>query len=551
MQLPIDTTFDTLAATRNEAAAGLLIAALDSPHEAIAQAALRAILRRRSPAAHREVLARWHTFSPAFKTIVFENPTRLSAAIRDAVLSQQTQLSLSGCDAARCVGEYELIPALVNAAEQGAAGTADTAAHTLLQLAEMLHDELAAPRDWRRRRDPYLHCTRAVSALEVSTRRYGQHRRKEIVTAFLMLAGRDNGTLRRILREPLDHAHAAVVELLAHSTHPALVQLALDFLDDSRAPSAAVKILARREDDEFLHLLLEKIGADPSSGARVNLRRIQRIHWLPHVAAQLTALEDDAQQAAVQAVAGSGLPRGEKLKFLKSVLQRGRPAARRAAVAVLAEFQGVEPNRLVLRALRDEDAHVQAAALSQLRPRSLPGAMATLIDAIDSPEEIVSRAARRCLREFTFARYLSAYDGMNEEVRRSTGQLVRKVDPRLPQALRDEMNAASRCRRLRAIDVAATLEMIDEMEGVFHELLHDDDHVVRIEAAAALAECPTEKTRLALRDALLDRNAAVKNAAQRALDEMVTARGRRGPAIDTAAVQLPESQLAPGGGLDS
>ncbi len=243
----------------------------------------------------------------------------------------------------------------------------------------------------------------------------------------------------------------------------------------------------------------------------------------------------------------SGLGRLEKFEVLKLLLTAGKPAGRRAAAAALADFQGADANRLVLAALRNDDARVQASALGQLRDRGLPGAMATLIEALDSPDEIVRETARRCLREFSFSHFLGAFDGLDEQVRRNTGRLVKKVDLTTPQRLAEEMNAAARSRRLRAIEMTAVLGMADELEAELIQLLDDDDHLVRMEAAMALAGCSSDKSRLALRDALLDRSVSVQNAAERALDAMATIQPPRSGKIDVAALSLPDGGLLSAG----
>ena len=54
----LKTTFRLLSETENEAAIWVLIPALDSPNVSIREEALAAILKRRSPAGHREILRR-------------------------------------------------------------------------------------------------------------------------------------------------------------------------------------------------------------------------------------------------------------------------------------------------------------------------------------------------------------------------------------------------------------------------------------------------------------------------------------------------------------
>ena len=66
------------------------------------------------------------------------------------------------------------MPALINAAEDESNPNRDLVADTLLQLAELLYDELAAPRDYRNRRDPQLVRQHVLGSLEQSVRRYQQ-----------------------------------------------------------------------------------------------------------------------------------------------------------------------------------------------------------------------------------------------------------------------------------------------------------------------------------------------------------------------------------------
>ena len=83
----------------------------------------------------------------------------------------------------------------------------------------------------------------------------------------------------------------------------------------------------------------------------------------------------------------------------------------------------------MVRALDDPYAEVQAHALVQLRHRGIPNAMPRLIEMVDSPHAVVRDAVRTQLDEFRLERYLAAFDTLDEGVRRSTGELILKIDP--------------------------------------------------------------------------------------------------------------------------
>ena len=106
MKPGIDNSLEVLATTRNEAAAGVLVHALDSTNETIQEGALRALLLRRSPAGLRELVARWHRFSPHFRSIVIEHRGRLSGALRDAVLSGEPQMDVTQLNSPASMSSY-------------------------------------------------------------------------------------------------------------------------------------------------------------------------------------------------------------------------------------------------------------------------------------------------------------------------------------------------------------------------------------------------------------------------------------------------------------
>ncbi|MEQ8786840.1 MAG: HEAT repeat domain-containing protein [Pirellulaceae bacterium] len=515
-------TFQILAKTGNEAAASVLLTGLESPHRAIQEGALRGLLARRSHVGQRELIRRWDDLSDRWKSIVAETPGRISGAVRDAILSGDKQLCENGCDAVLHLREYDLLPALINAAEDGSNPHGDLVARTLLQLAEQLYDELAAPRDYSRRRDPQLVRQHALSHLEKSIQRFDQHKRREILETFLTLVGRDNATLKRILQNPHDKCYLPLVDMLKTSPRVGVMRLVLNFLDDPHAPTSAINVLSHRGDMAFLTHLLKKIGYEPSSAARLNLRRMDSIVWLQDDFQILDDFDDAQQHAVVQLAMATSMKRLQVFEVIRYLLMHGATGGRRAAVGALAQFKGFEANALVQQSLSDKDPQVQAGALMQLRDRGIPGALTKLIDAADSPHDAVRHAAQQSLKEFNFRRYLSAFDTLDEEVRYSTGYLVRKVDPEILQLLNEELTARSRTRRLRGLELLPYVNSIFDLEPVILQMLSDEDHFVRAEAAKVLSESQTPAGRDALRGALLDASVMVREAAEQSLQQLAS-----------------------------
>ncbi len=366
--------------------------------------------------------------------------------------------------------------------------------------------------------------------------RFIKHSRREVLSAFLALASRDNAVLKQILQDPHHSAYLALVDELLHNPRGAVVRLLLSFLDDSHAPSAAITTLSRRSDPKFVKHLLRKIGFEPSAAAAINLKRVDNIAWVRQDERLIDTLEEAEQHSLVQMLMASGIKRLEVFKTIEHLIRAGKPAGRRAAAQALARFNGSEANTLALQALEDADAYVQAAVLPQIRQRGIPGALSRLVDFTDSPHDMVRQAACESLSEFSFDRFLAAFDMLDDHIRQSTGELVRRINPHALPGLIEEMLSRSRTRRLRAVGVAISMGVIGDIEPTIIELLSDEDHVVRSEAVRALGYSNSESSRQALREALLDRSIVVQEIAERSL--RATGCGRRTPRAARGADQM-------------
>ena len=373
----------------------------------------------------------------------------MTPALREAILDSDRQMRVNGCEAAVSFRQYDLIPTLLNALEDTGQPQAAILGQTLMDLADQLCRDLAASRQSGKHRELQMAQAQAVVSLELSIHRYGKHRRREVVEVLALLAHRDNATLKQILRNPYHPAFLALVEALSRSTRGPILRLLLSYLEDPKAPSAALSVMAKRRDLDFAKHLLRKIGRDPSPDVAQNLKRIESVVWAQGGGELLDHLDDLAQEAAVRLVMLSGIPRASAFTVIEHLLLRGGPGGRRAAAEALEQFHGAEANALAIEALDDDDPEVQAIVLGQLRGRGIAG-VGRLVGMLDSPQTIVRRAARRSLAEFTFPRFLATYDLLDDESRRSTGDLVKRVDPQTVPLLRAEMTSRMRTRRLRA-----------------------------------------------------------------------------------------------------
>jgi len=511
-----DITVATLAESHNEAAVGVLVPALGSANREIQEGALRALLQRRSIAGHLELVQRWDSMSDRWRSMIVEHAGRISAAVREALISSDHHLFKNGCRVAIAIHEFDLMPALIGVVEEVDNPHAHVAAQTLVELAELLHDELAAPRDYRERRDPQLMRQHVLGSLETSLLRGEQPAHGEIAESFLLLTQSENSTLRRILDDHHHPAHVSMRDTLCSSPRPGVMRIVLKYVEKASPPMAVLQVLALRRDVPFLRRLSKSLGTELSETVRRNLRRIDRLAWFDELPL-LKALNDHEQSMAMQVAVASGAQRDDVFAVVRFLVREGNAGGRRTAASALREFRGFEANELAMMALNDPDPLVQAAIIPQLRERGIPGAMARIIAMVDSPNEAVRTTAQRSLAEFNFQRYLAAFDTLDDEVRRTTGELVRKVDKQTVPQLVEELQCPSRIRRVRGLQVAPLVSAVEELEEVIVGLLSDEDQFVRAESARALGFSNSAGAQLALQTAQHDRSVGVREAVEQAL----------------------------------
>ncbi|MHB8903052.1 MAG: HEAT repeat domain-containing protein [Thermoguttaceae bacterium] len=513
------TTFQLLVQSPNEAAVRALTAALDSPLESIRRQALEGLMARRSSGGKREVLARFDQLDAKGLDYFRTHAARMTGTLRDAILNAEDPLRDSACRAAVLLGEVDLIPALVSVLVDGHDRDAGQMAAALLDLTGRLADQLLANAGYDGRRDPTTARDNILVSLERAIRGFVRRDRPELVEAFALLAPASNLTLIHTLNASGNPAAPLLLEMLIQGSHPAVMGLVLDLLEDPKAPVAAITAVARRADLDFVRLLLRKMAGEPSPALRKNLKRIRSLAWLHRDSWMVDRLADEEQRAALALVLLTRIPREQVFLLIRHLLERGGVRARRAAAAALEQFSGKEANELALQILEDSDPFVQASVVRHLRQRGVAGAMPKLVDFARSPHQVVREAAQECLGEFSFDRFLAAYSVLDDDVRRSTGEVVKTVDPATLPSLRLELNSPLRARRLRGIEVAVCLDLVDQLGDELIDRLEDEDLIVRLEAIAALARATSARSEVRLQEMLGDPNERIREAARRSLDE--------------------------------
>jgi HEAT repeat protein len=444
----------------------------------------------------------------------------MGGALRDALLAKDDQLFANACEVAHESGEFDLAPTLITIAERAQGPRSRLATRLVVEMVERIGrlETGAEATGYSRHPETIRRCV--LESLERSVERFENHGRKELTEAFVVLAGADSQSLRAILDLQHHACYQTVVNMLTESTNPAVLNVLVAFLANHDAPAAVRTIIAKRVDQPFVETLLSMPRDATNARLLKNLVRMKSIACLDAIDAACTLFTPPQQAAAMWLVARTAAHDEAKLDLAAAFLARASQPGRLAACVALADIAGQRSNELVLSALADKDAEVQAAATRQLRDRHIPGTMARLIQLLSSPHAVVVEAAREALGEFSFDSLVARYETMDDETRRATGALVARVDQKALPRLREELASMVRRHRLRAVEIACVMGVVSQVADALIARLEDEDHMVRAAAADALQWCTGADVHDALIGALSDRSFAVQSAARNSLNNM-------------------------------
>lgn len=519
MTTGLDATFNLLSTTPNEAAAPVLISALDSENSEIRKFAAQGLLQRNSRRGEKAILHRLHENDPQWRSILREYPGRMTTALRDAVVGDNPQNFENACRAILWLREFQIATTLVTVMEDPKSHFVDGAAQTLLGLARILYEELARPRDYSVRRDPQNERRKLLAPIEASLARFRTHQRREVVEAFLMLVHRDDLVLQKLIHDPQHPAYLVTLDVLTHSQHGGISRLLLSFLDDAKAPRIVLKLVARRGDLRFVQRLLDRFSEDRSANFLANLKRLESVSWIPNDVQMIRRLEPNHQSMLASFAQATGISHHDRFELVRNLLDVGTPQGRADAVRCLMHYSSSEADQLVLRALEDTDEAVLAEAALQLRERSITGALSRAIQLLDHDSERVREAARKNLAEFTAERYIESFDSMSEQAKRFTGELVLKVDPSIVDLIQRELRSPSRAARLRAMEMARDIGAVNILLSELIGNLDENDHVIRQSAVDTLGRSADPRAIAAIRRALNDQSPIVREAAMTVLEQ--------------------------------
>lgn len=522
----LDSTFDHLRSERSEHADALWLAALRSDRRFVREAAFRATLQGAPLVAQTEVIRRWKTLDDASRRLLGEAIAKFHQGLRHALSSKTEEDRAAAMAIALSLRIHSVVPELIHLAEENNDSTSESAARVVLRLAQSLR----ASRDDEAGNAADDHAiARVTGSLEQAVKRFGNHRRFEIVEAFLLLVEPDNDTLLSILDSPSNINLVAVLKELQRTHFEILPdRLVIGFLREDRIIPTIDRLWQFRDSERFIQRFLAVVGESPGRPCETNLKRMTDISWLPKAIHKISQLRLNEQRGLIAVASFCDLDQELIRQLLCELASQAEIPVRVEATRRLAKVRTDEVNQFMLQLAESAPPEVKAEALKQLKERNLPGAMGRLRAALQSTEDVVREVAIAAFREYTMEWYLTGFDMMDEDARGPNGQIVMQVDDQALKRLRQDLESNGKRTRIRAVNVASTLHLLDQVEDLVAGLLTDQDQFVRLEAVNALATSGTPEAKQALNSALSDESRTVRDAAGAALQKLAAPRARAG-----------------------
>lgn len=507
----LEATFQVLKATRNTAAVPVLVFALDEPDADIQQAALNALLARRTRRGQLAVVSRLDRLAPSVRQQAQRQAVLLDCGIRDGLASGDPRLQENAAQLLTQANDFGLARLLICCLVEGNAYTrqvAMTALRALLaryrELVEQAASGQAPPVDLDHARRTL------VTALGKGVDGFASHRETGILEELLSLEGPSHDQAADVLSDPRHPAHGALLGLLSTTSHPQVIRWLFDLLRDERTGDEALRILTSRHDGPFLKLLLSQVHLLSDARVSARFRRVRELPWLDFGNPQVRELGGRQQASAIILASQLGWSPSQKRTLYAKALAVGEPEARRAAICALGHLTGPEADDLILRHTEDGDPQVKVAATREALARQLSEATTLAVRHLDSDNPVVRAGARSALARFDFEKYWRSFDRMDASKRRQAGQLIEKIDPMMKQHLTEALQSDEKAERFRAVKMAQALGVDSQLEPHIVKLTQDPDSLVRATAIRALEGVVSHAAAEAVGAALSDRDGRVR-----------------------------------------
>lgn len=526
MRDPLEITFRVLATSANPAAVDLLVDALASADDRIRLLAAEALLNRRHTRGLLALVQVLETFSPEMRNRLIVNRQALEHALQQATVHGDPAMRQRGLMAIQWMEALELLPLLFTLLQDETHSERELIRQTITAVTQKLFDNVQADKNgvhgWWVSYQPIDRLVHNVlmyldHALTTAPLTSGA---EEAVQGLLILGNPDQEVVKRIFRHTDRHIREYAYEQLKTSRNAGMMRLTSAFLTQPFLPPVIFEVFAERDDLEFIIETLRTFPRKLNANQQKNLHAIEKLPWICEDLSLLKLIPAAWQATLIKWVSATGIPSEDKQHVVEWVMRFGGPEGKEAAAHLKNSLDQETLRSIVLDGLDSVEEEDQVWATRQLRSLAIPDTFRLLIDRLNSPLPSVRRAARDELQSFDLPMMLGKFETMDPETCHRAGQLLKKIDPNTPDALRREFAHPGARRRLRAIRGAFAMGLHGDIIEDLMMMLDDDDLIVRRTIVECLGAARHPEARDVLQRALRDPNLRIRRSAEIVLQQI-------------------------------
>lgn len=520
---PRSVAFDILARHKSDEAADVLMKALECDDDDARRLAAATVVKRRGQQSILEIIRRAESLDEKACEEFSQSPERFRVALEQAISRSDDETRNAAITFVRRTGNFEQFSTLLdqlNSADEAACKNVEVAVVEMAtQLTQRLssNDESIFPGlDGAALR---LHRSTMLGELDSRTNKFDQLSKPEtILRLILILGGPDDAAVRNVLTKRGDNCRDAAAKLLTEDSHPALWNLLSDFLAYHAPPAAALDVIRKRNDFEFVLHLLKQLPKQPSGYLALNLAKLNGLSWLQDSMQLVERLPEAVHDRLVAVINHAPIEEETRLRLKSWIIRQSGAAGREAASDVLSLLPQEEANKILHDALSNADAEVEAWATHRLRAQKVPDTFEELVKRLDRNLDVVRDAARDELFSFDLKYLLKTFGDLSPGQSRQCGEALLKINPNAPEELIGEIDHPFRRRRIRGIEAAEALGFIGEVLPSLLEKLDDPEASVRCAVIETLGRNPTPEGVQAIRKMTSDPHRQVRGAAENVIN---------------------------------
>ncbi len=511
LNIPRATTWEILEQTRNLASIATLAIGLKSNLPELRQLSLKTLLARSENAAKATIVVHWEHYDEQNIQLICAHASQFAEVASAKLAVGSLSEKRSALAAIAALDLHDSLDGLLDIAVDPAHALGHQATECLMQMCIHWGAKARLGKDVPSVRSKMLE--RLYNRLAV----FHQHNNSKLIDAWLCLAHWDDALQRSLISDSRQTVYRPLMtRLQTCELHPVL-QLLAGYVARSTTPKNVIEIIVQR-DLPALALEIAKLNDQRTlAGTLKRLQQLPTLSCLTAIEAEIPKVAGEIERRLYLMIAASSNDLAPVLRGALRQSKLGTREARQTAAEMLRTCRRPELETWV--------PAIQAADLETTDNTHTLGSLTRqIVTWLDSPSQVLNRAARDFLRDFTVENLLSQVRHWPAQLCKAMAGIVIAVEPNVTERLTRELQSPAPRRRLAALQATQLLDCADQVSETLMPLLEDPRLEVRVRIIDLLGALGHEALEQLIPQLLADASTDIQDAANRATRRMKRAK---------------------------